>query len=891
VRVVFIARHYSYLRLFESAVIALAERGHEVVLAADRVETMGGRRMVERIASAYPNVTTCDAPGRYTGAWAEVARQLRLGLDYLRFLEPQYVDTPHLRQRSRERAPRAVTWLAESPLGALVGGRRGLAAMLGAAERGLPISPAMRQFLLDRRPDVLLITPLIDIGSPQLDHFAAARSQGVRTVLPVGSWDHLSSKALLRAVPDRVVVWNQIQRQEALVLHRLPPDKVVVTGAQCYDQWFDRQPSRGRAEFCARVGLDPERPFVLYTCSSLFRGTVDEPAIVDAWIRALRASDDPRLKGIGILIRPHPARFDEWRGIDLSGHKNLVFWGAHPVDAEAKDDYFDSMYYSAAVVGINTSAFIEAAVVGKPVHTVLLPEVSRDNQEGTLHFRYLLNVNGGLLRVARSFEEHLSLLAESLAPAGGGDPKADRFVEGFVRPFGRGEAATPRFVMAIEEAAALPAPARERRSAGAWLAFLVMYPLAALLALHLRSQPWRKRTRHRLAKQWERQRTLALRRIKQFAIDHLGAAGKQRKSATAVGGSALTPKTGRQRDPAKTLAGTDLREARYARELVTVMGRSGRPIIVGPWLSETGFELLYWIPFVAWAKAYGNFDPSRLVVVSRGGTASWYGHITANYQEIFSFYTPEEFRVRNEGRIDEQEGRQKHLEISSFDREIIGRVESKLGLRGAEVLHPSLMYQLFDHYWYQRTPVTLVEAFTSFEPLTTPTGADIRRRLPDRYVAAKFYGNAALPSTPENARFVASYLADLARSNVVVLLNTAQRFDEHTDFPKELLGRVHAIDHLMEPAHNLAVQTEVIRNAEAFVGTYGGFSYLAPLCGVNTVAFYSHPNGFRVDHLEVAKRVFSALKVGTFTELDLRAVDSLRLGLAGSLPVPTGTHR
>jgi hypothetical protein len=891
VKIVFVARHFSYLRLFESAVVALAQRGHEIVLAADRAETMGGRQMVERIAAAYPNVTTCDAPGRYTGAWAEVARQLRLGLDYLRFLEPRYADTPHLRNRAEERAPRLVVWLATSPAGAVVGGRRGLAAILGAAERGLPISTAMKQFLIEQRPDVLLVTPLIDIGSPQLDHFAAARALGIRTVLPVGSWDHLSSKALLRAVPDRVIVWNPMQRQEAIELHGLPADRVVVTGAQCYDQWFDRQPSRSREDFCARVGLDPDRPFVTYVCSSLFRGTVNEPAFVEAWIRALRTSVDPRLKGIGILIRPHPARLDEWRAVDLSGQKNLVFWGAHPVDAEAKDDYFDSMYHSAGVVGINTSAFIEAAVVGKPVHTVLLPEVSRDNQEGTLHFRYLLTVNGGLLRAARSLDEHVAMLAASLAPAGGGDEKAGRFVDGFVRPYGRGDAATPRFVAAVEEAGALPAPGREHRSAGAWLGFLALYPIASLLALHLRSQPWRKRTRHKLVKQWERQRTMALRRIKQFAIDHLGAAGKQRKSATAVGGSALTPKTGRQRDPAKTLAGTDVREARHARELVTVMGRSNRPIIVGPWLSETGFELLYWIPFVAWARAYGNFDPSRLVVVSRGGAASWYRHITSNYEEIFSFYTPDEFRTRNEGRIEEQEGRLKHLEISSFDRDIIGRVEAKLGLKGAEVLHPSLMYQLFDHYWYQRTPVTLVEAFTAFEPLTAPTGTDVRRHLPDRYVAAKFYGNAALPSTPENARFVASYLGDLARHTDVVLLNTAQRFDDHSDFPKELRGRVHAIDHLMEPAHNLAVQTEVIRSAEAFVGTYGGFSYLAPLCGVNTVAFYSHPNGFRVDHLEVAKRVFSSLQCGTFTELDLRAVDSLRLGLGGTLPVPMGGSR
>ena len=176
-----------------------------------------------------------------------------------------------------------------------------------------------------------------------------------------------------------------------------------------------------------------------------------------------------------------------------------------------------------------------------------------------------------------------------------------------MRPYGRAEAATPRFVAAIEEAATVPLPARERRSNGAWLAFLAMYPLASGLALHLRSQPWRKRTRHRLAKQWDRQRTLALRRIKQFAIDHLGASGKQRKSATAVGGSALTPKTGAKRDPAKTLAGTDSREARHTRELVTVLGRAAadhpRALAV-----ETGFELLYWIPFLG-GQAYGNFEP------------------------------------------------------------------------------------------------------------------------------------------------------------------------------------------------------------------------------------------------------------------------------------------
>ena len=86
--------------------------------------------------------------------------------------------------------------------------------------------------------------------------------------------------------------------------------------------------------------------------------------------------------------------------------------------------------------------------------------------------------------------------------------------------------------------------------------------------------------------------------------------------------------------------------------------RGSHPVIVGPWLSEVGYETLYWIPFLAWAKTYGNFDPSQLYVISRGGARSWYSHITSNYDDIFSFYTPDEFRTRNDERIHEQEGRQ-----------------------------------------------------------------------------------------------------------------------------------------------------------------------------------------------------------------------------------------
>ena len=48
-----------------------------------------------------------------------------------------------------------------------------------------------------------------------------------------------------------------------------------------------------------------------------------------------------------------------------------------------------------------------------------------------------------------------------------------------------------------------------------------------------------------------------------------------------------------------------------------VLTSRGR-VLVGPWCSEVGYELLYWIPFVRWALRAYRVPPSRVVVMSRG---------------------------------------------------------------------------------------------------------------------------------------------------------------------------------------------------------------------------------------------------------------------------------
>jgi hypothetical protein len=283
-----------------------------------------------------------------------------------------------------------------------------------------------------------------------MEQLKAARGLGIPAAACIMSWDHLSSKALLHIPPDRTIVWNDVQKREAMEMHGIAPESIDVTGAQCYDQWFDKVPARTREDFCTAVGLDPSKPFVLYVCSTMSPvPNPVEPVFVKEWIEALRASEDPLLRTAGVLVRPHPERVREWNGVSLEGLENVVVHGRMPIDSDAKTDYFDSLYYSGAVVGLCTTVFLEAAIVGRSVLTLLLPAY-RMHQDGMAHFRYLLHVEGGLLHTAPDVPSHLAQLAEVMKSSGTREERNRRFVTAFVRPQGLDTPSTPRFVEAVE---------------------------------------------------------------------------------------------------------------------------------------------------------------------------------------------------------------------------------------------------------------------------------------------------------------------------------------------------------------------------------------------------------------------------------------------------------
>jgi hypothetical protein len=458
VRILFSVRKPSNVRHYESVLRQLSARGHDVDLVTESIGLYDWPPFVHALADSCPRIRLETLPSTISDPMWELATEFRRARFYLRFFRTEYRAAPALLGRARNRARDWAVRLADR-----IGqpGRVALIAVLDLLEQSTRTATIFHSYLREKRPDLIVLTPLVVLKTAQLDLGRAAIELGIRNVFAVASWDHLSSKGELNFTPQRVLVWNDIQKREAVELHGLPSDRVFVTGSQVFDDWFGREPSTTREEFCHRVGLRADRPVVLYVGSSLLEASPAEPPFVARWVRHLRASGHPVLRDCGILIRPHHEHGPAWSRLDLSGLDQVACWprlGASPVDARSKNDYFDSLFHSTAVVGLNTSAMIEAAVLGRPVHTVLLPEF-HDNQEGTVHFHYLLSGPDALLRATRSLDDHARDVAQVLE---GRDPDPDRsarFVRSFVRPRGLDTAATAHVVGALEELAAQPAPA------------------------------------------------------------------------------------------------------------------------------------------------------------------------------------------------------------------------------------------------------------------------------------------------------------------------------------------------------------------------------------------------------------------------------------------------
>ncbi|MFQ5473249.1 MAG: hypothetical protein ACE5FA_10245, partial [Dehalococcoidia bacterium] len=119
--------------------------------------------------------------------------------------------------------------------------------------------PADRRFVRQIqaiRPDVVVASPTNVAGSPEFKYVVAAQKLGISSVIPVLSWDTLTTKEALPVAPDVLLSWNQCHKDEATSLHLIPPDRIVVCGAFKFDHCFRAtEVLSSRGDFHGELGL------------------------------------------------------------------------------------------------------------------------------------------------------------------------------------------------------------------------------------------------------------------------------------------------------------------------------------------------------------------------------------------------------------------------------------------------------------------------------------------------------------------------------------------------------------------------------------------------------------------------------------------------------------
>lgn len=435
-KILFVIRSTRTFHYHRSIIAALLDRGHDVRALFDyewSKTKVGSVELIEAFQKQHPG---------FQFGWALQRRDFlrhilfpaREILSYRRYFTVPG-QSPYYRDRWRRYIPLWLRFLARRfTFTHAIIRMRWVGVVLRRLERVIPPDAGIIQELQKEKPDAVIVSPAnLRYSSSDLEYLKAAARLKIPTAVQVLSWDNLTTKGLIHIVPDVVLAWNETQVGEARAHHGISAERVFVTGAPVFDQWFsDLKPSMSREEFCKRHGFDPRYPIIVYLGSTK-NIAKDESWLVEKLRESLDSASDERLRKTQLLVRPHPAHAAIYERLSHERIKIVPEKGSPPNSEESLQLFYDSLYYAEATIGVNTSGMIDAAIAGKPGMAILTREYALTQSEA-VHFQYL--IEGDVLEILHAPEEFPAAISRILAGHDAHKDQRKRFIGSFIRPNG-----------------------------------------------------------------------------------------------------------------------------------------------------------------------------------------------------------------------------------------------------------------------------------------------------------------------------------------------------------------------------------------------------------------------------------------------------------------------
>lgn len=283
--------------------------------------------------------------------------------------------------------------------------------------------------------DVRLVVAFSLEGNREMALVEAANAAGIPAAVMIRSRDNLAAK--IGHLPDAraYLVWSDFTRDFLLRMYpEIPPERVHVTGSPQFDRHLDPAFRLPRDEFFRRIGLDPQRPLVVYTTATP-RLIEHEIHIVQHLADAVR---DGRLRRGGVpaqlLVRGHPRGFGSDHPLLKQLHPGVAVFpppGSVPYRSaeheaqvvrlilEDEPVHLATLAYQDVQVNVSGTMTVDSAILDKPVVNIYY-DLPADVPAGLTVRRFYERsdyqpiVASGGVRLARSPEECLRLINQYL---------------------------------------------------------------------------------------------------------------------------------------------------------------------------------------------------------------------------------------------------------------------------------------------------------------------------------------------------------------------------------------------------------------------------------------------------------------------------------------------
>lgn len=220
------------------------------------------------------------------------------------------------------------------------------------------------------KPSGVLMAHLFD--ELEIHLLRAAKKRGIRTIGFINSWDKVTARSILRLLPERLVVFNDIVKQELIRHDAVNPKDIFISGVPQYDPYFKKAYGL-RKDFFKKIGIDSQKKLIVYApMGRAFSGSDwDIIDMLDAHKKKGVFGND-----VDMLVRFQPNDFIREEELKkrpwlLYDYPGIRFSAKRGVDWDMTGDDLqhlaNTLRHMSLLVCYASSMSIDAAIFDKPV--------------------------------------------------------------------------------------------------------------------------------------------------------------------------------------------------------------------------------------------------------------------------------------------------------------------------------------------------------------------------------------------------------------------------------------------------------------------------------------------------------------------------------------------